>query len=138
MAMTCYNQCCKQFFKQCFTNNRGCCHCYTEKYMNRYSDNKYLCCPGTHCTVTSCEEYCDGETGNTIEYTSENCFNSPSDPCCHDCSLIFCPIALAIDIITWPFRTAKYHSHKCYKSNQKVIVSDENKPELLVIEMEPK
>lgn len=130
MAKSCYNQ--------CFTDQRSCCHCYTKNYMNQYSDNEYLYCPGSHCTITSCEEYCEGETGDSSEYISGNCCNHPNDPCCHDCSILFCPIALAIDIITFPLRSAKYHSHKCCKSTPKVIVSEQIQPDIQFIQIEPK
>jgi hypothetical protein len=109
---------------KCFNDQRGCCHCYTTEYMNQYNDNKYLYCPATHCTIKSCIEYCDEDTGGIDNYTSDNCCNSTTDPCCHDCALIFCPIALAIDIITFPFRSLKYYNCKCYNPKPKVIVSE--------------
>jgi hypothetical protein len=123
-------------YEQCFNDRRGCCHCYTTDYMKNYSDNDFLFCPATHCTIESCVEFCDGETGNIDNYTSDNCCNSIYDPCCHDCALFFCPLALVIDIITFPFRSIKYNSCNCCNSKLKVIISEQIKPDIPVLEID--
>lgn len=77
-----------------------CCHCYSSSYQENTFDygleNKFFICPGTHCTINSCAEYLNEETD---EYNSECCCNAINNPPCHDCSVLFCPIALALDIV---------------------------------------
>jgi hypothetical protein len=121
---------CINCYKECFKDRRGCFHCYTTKYMKKYSDNNYLYCPAVHCTTESCIEYLDEET----EQNEALCCHSYNDPCCHNCALIFCPIALVLDLISMPCRTCK---HKCCNNKQKVIVSQKIKPDVHIIEIQP-
>lgn len=94
----------------CFTKEDGlcyiddtihCCHCYSETYQhdNLYYNlgESFLMFPGTHCSITSCAEAADGETGPYIY--SQCCCSAVNDPICHDCSLIFCPLAFSLDLL---------------------------------------
>jgi hypothetical protein len=87
--------------------------------MSQYSDNSFLYCPGIHCTFESCIECADADSG---EYdTSQCCCNGRGDPCCHDCSLIFCPIAMVLDMISFPYRCISY---KCKKNKENNVVKE--------------
>ena len=73
MAYNCYNQ--------CITQETGGCHCYSTKYQTSQLEDEanpkqFMYCPGVHCTIKSCEEWCDGETGGMDNYTHNNCCNS--------------------------------------------------------------
>ena len=106
MCNICYNDCNSEI--EYF-------HCYSKKYSEIYSDN-FLCCPGVYCTIESCIKCCDS---NIEDYNnSQYCCNSPSEPCCYNCAIIFCPIAMITDIITFPFRCILY---QCNKNNNKII-----------------
>lgn len=110
--------------KNCYNDSisiDGPLYCYTKSYMKQYSDNSFLCCPGIHCTIESCFECADGESG---EYdTSQCCCNGRGDPCCHDCAMLFCPIAMVLDIISFPFRCISY---KCKENKENTTMVEAN------------
>lgn len=124
----------------CFNvkDSQHCCHCYSSSYQdvdNYYDLEKFFICPGTHCVINSCIEWADGESG---PYNYDDCCSSNKDPPCHDCSLLFCPLALTLDILCllprcfvsdygYGNKFCKYIFIKCTSQKQDKESKDNNK-----------
>lgn len=104
----------------CLTSNdpTDCCHCYSAKYQNdRLMNDTFFKCPATFCVFESCIECLEGETERGNTYT---CCNGPRDPPCHDCSCVFLPIALVLDIACFIPRCFGYEHGPVGKSCVKI------------------
>lgn len=87
----------------------NCCKCYHPKYYE-----KFTVCPGVKCTLTQCEHSCEGKYDNGNTNSDCCCNDNPMlEPPCASCSLLFCPIAMVLDIVSCVPRFIIHQTFKC-------------------------
>ena len=95
---------------------KSCCKCYHRNYYE-----KFTCCPGVKCTLTQCEQCCEDEYNDGHPHSDCCCNTNPSlEPPCAGCSILFCPIAMVIDVVSMPFRFIDKQCYNC-KNNVKNV-----------------
>lgn len=91
----------------------SCIKCYHRNYYK-----KFTFCPGAKCTLTQCEKSCEDNKEDEKPLINCCCNTHPTiEPPCASCSIIFCPIAMIIDIVSCPIRLVVNISCNCCENS---------------------